>query len=181
MSFQNAPRLNLSFVNLDDLEGTISAFNRPMPIMVRKDGEMRKLYTLMSKKEWVSQSSLNSKSIEISSDWKKRKPILVDKTTFEDKFVLLKGDESDTLAVYGLKPKELTAIQVEIPACIIKNGQRLLINSNDMLLSIGESKLVFNNNDFEQLFSLSLADACELKKDIRTVSHSNDYEESLSR
>jgi hypothetical protein len=181
MSFQNAPRLNLSFVNLDELEGTISAYNRPMPIMVRKDGEMRKLYALMSKKEWIAQSSLSSKNIEVNSDWKKRKPILVDKDTFDEKFVLLKGNESDNLAVYGLKPKELTAIQVDIPACIIKNGQRLLINSNDMLLSLGDNKLVFNNHDFEQLFSLSLEDACELKKDIKAINHSNNHEATLSR
>lgn len=153
MSKITIPRINLSFVDVASLEDSLSVYSKPMPVMARRTNDFVLVYPLMSKSDWIQQS-LVSNTIVINNTWKQRTPLKASVEQFDEKFILLKGSKGDSLAIYGLKPQEIKAVRVDVPACVIRDGQKLPLEINDYLLAMRDgSNISLPESVMERLFA----------------------------
>tara|TARA_B100000749_G_C18444670_1_gene473718 strand:- start:2089 stop:2637 length:549 start_codon:yes stop_codon:yes gene_type:complete len=181
MSNIKLPRLNISYLDISKFEGVVSAYAKPMPFMRVRTGAGFNLYPLVSKRNWT-QSALSGEEIIIPHNWRKQSPRFISKEQYEEKFVMLRGHEEDDLAMVGMKPKEIKAIKVDVPAIIIKNGRRVMVDINDYLIATDiDNKFCVDSSSFDKLFSTDYENACKIDRDLSIErSLENEYNNEFS-
>lgn len=181
MSNINLPRLNISYLDISELEGVVSAYAKPMPFMRVRSGAGFSLFPLVSKRNWT-QSALSGSDIIIPHNWRKQTPYFISKEQYKEKFVMLRGHEDDDLAMVGMKPKEVKAIKVDVPAIIIKDGRRIMVDINDYLIATDvDNKFCVDSSSFDKLFTTDFENACKIDRDLSIErSMDNEYNNEFS-
>lgn len=162
------PRLNITFLDIKSIEGSVKVYNKPLPCIAKKRGGGRSVFPLFTREKWVHSLLRDNNEVAIDPEWRNNQPIFVPEDTFKDKFVLLQGDIHDTSVMCALKPHPSNAVKVEVPACIERNGRIIMLDSNDILLSnkLG-AKFVMEERSFLRLFSDSPEKACQLSFNVK--------------